>query len=148
MDGPLSEPSIQPVPLPPCPPSASLHQHHSPRRRPDRKFATLIATPAQSPERKRQNAMLDSVKSSHERARIKDKDFIPGVPTYSNRGKQFTVGNISNGLIYLRYHSTLHFHSLFWISRRVYIPAQKTGLSLPQQSGGLGMVNAFVNEVM
>lgn len=86
-----------------------LHQQHTSRRRTDKPPA---ATPTRSPDRKlQQNARSDGVKSSIQRLRTKEPGVVSngmGIATHSNRGQQFTVGNISNGLIYLRYHSTVY----------------------------------------
>lgn len=44
-----------------------------------------------------------------------------GIAAHPNRGQQFTVGNISNGLIYLRYYPTICLHISFLPGSSVYI---------------------------
>lgn len=109
MDEPLPELPVAPPPPP--------HHQQNPRRRLERKFAPLAIAPTRSLERKQQDARLDGAKSGIERPRTKEPSFTSnamGIQAPANRGHQFTVGNISNGLIYLRYHPTLHLRiSLF-----------------------------------
>lgn len=86
-------------------PDTSAHQHHSPRRRwYDEPFVTPIATPTESPERRRKGKFPEGVKAGIDRPTLKEKNLISkSSNTQTVRGgHQFTVGNISNGLIYLR----------------------------------------------
>lgn len=103
MDESLPEFCAQPAATP------LLHQQHSSRRKPDR---TPAATPTRSPERKLQhNAKLEGVRPGIQRLRTKEPGFMSnamGIAAHGNRGQQFTVGNISNGLIYLRYNFRSH----------------------------------------
>lgn len=57
------------------------------------------------------------MRSGIQRLRTKESGFVSngvGIAAHSNRGQQFTVGNISNGLIYLRYHSTIYVRIFFF----------------------------------
>lgn len=73
------------------------------------------------------NARLDGVRSGIQRLRTKEPGFVSngmGIATHSNRGQQFTVGNISNGLIYLRfaYFSSVDCLCILDIGRRSSFP--------------------------
>ncbi|PWW74597.1 hypothetical protein C7212DRAFT_346100 [Tuber magnatum] len=86
-------------------PGALAHQHHSPRRRRhEEAFVTPTATPAESPERGRKGKFPEGVKTGIDRPLSKEKSLMnKSANTQTLRcGHQFTVGNISNGLIYLR----------------------------------------------
>ncbi|CUS15519.1 unnamed protein product [Tuber aestivum] len=81
------------------------HQYHSPwRRQHEEAFVTPAVTPAESPERRRKGKFPEGVKTGIDRPIPKEKNLMSkSSNTQTLRcGHQFTVGNISNGLIYLR----------------------------------------------
>lgn len=69
-----------------------------------------------------------------------------GVAAHGNRGQQFTVGNISNGLIYLRYY--LHSYILLPCNRLRERPSflritwtHRDGLSIGEDLNGMILGN-------
>ncbi|RPA92861.1 hypothetical protein L873DRAFT_1708181 [Choiromyces venosus 120613-1] len=91
----------------PRPGTLVVHQHqdHSPRRRRhDEPFVTSTATPTESPERRRKGKFPEGVKTGIDRPILREENVMSkSSNTQTARGgHQFTVGNISNGLIYLR----------------------------------------------
>ncbi|KAL7271993.1 Guanine nucleotide exchange factor lte1 [Rhizina undulata] len=91
-------------------PNDPPRNHHSPRRR-DGNASISATTPQASPERNTRNTApnLPIMKPSFERPRTKNTTSMgatfnasTNTSSYVQRGHQFTVGNISNGFIYLR----------------------------------------------
>jgi hypothetical protein len=89
------------------PPSRNAVLRQSPRkceRKPESTASTPAATPHSSPERKRRHGATRNGEISWSRAKAAPAAIkVTGSPYQYNRGQQFTVGNVSNGLIYLRY---------------------------------------------
>jgi hypothetical protein len=78
--------------------------HRSPRKREKKPAETSAVTPAASPERRRRNDASAQRERGWPRAKGAPAAINVSGPQYrADGGRQFTVGNVSNGLIYLRY---------------------------------------------